>query len=289
MNGPRKGRHQLARLAAQLSERDKRLIQSVGEHRLLSARQIERLHFPVPDSHASPISAARTARRVLERLTRDRLLIRLSRRIGGVRAGSASFVYAIGPLGQRVVGRSGPRRRFREPSAMFVAHTLAVAELFVRITEAEQAGLLTIKETQAEPRSWRQFSGLTGRTIVKPDLFLALESGGYDLRWFIEVDLGTEHQPAILRKCQTYEAYYRTGIEQARQQVFPRVLWVVSDDGRALQISQSLHRSAGLTPELFVVTTAELAVRTLTGTSDNAERRGAHRTTINQTEGGERA
>jgi hypothetical protein len=78
------------------------------------------------------------------------------------------------------------------------------------------------------------------------------------------------------------------GTEQARQQVFPRVLWVVPDDVRALQISQSLRRSAGLTPELFVVTTVELAVRTLTGTSDNPERSGAHPTTINQTEGGER-
>lgn len=265
MSGPRRGRRQLAQLGETLSERDKAILGSVGEFRLLSARQIERLHFPVPEAHGSSISAARTARRILERLTSNRLLIRLSRRIGGVRAGSASFVYAIGPLGERVAGLPGPRRRFREPSEMFVSHTLAVAELYVRLIETGRSGALALKAAEAEPRSWRQFSGLSGRTIVKPDLFVALESGGYDYRWFIEMDLGTEHQPAILRKCLSYEAYYRSGIEQERSEVFPRVLWIVPDEARALHIWRTIRRSAELTPELFVVTTDDQAVRTLAG------------------------
>lgn len=265
MSGPRRGRLQLARLADDLSERDLAILRSVSHLRLASARQIERLHFPVPHVHASAVSAARTARRTLERLVRDRMLLRLERRIGGVRAGSASFVYAIGPVGERIVGLDGPRRRFREPSAMFVDHTLAVAELFTRLHEAAQNGLVELDAVQAEPHCWRQFSGLSGRSTLKPDLFVAVGSGGYELRWFVEVDRGTEHRPAILRKCRVYQSYYQSGQEQQRHGVFPRVLWVIPDSSRQRFIRRTIQRASDLTPELFVVTTDEAAVAVLAG------------------------
>lgn len=265
MSGPRKGRKQVARLAGALSERDHAIIRNVGELRLASARQIERLHFPVPESHASAISAARTARRTLERLVRHRLLVRLERRIGGVRAGSASFVYAIGVVGERIAGLPGPRRRFREPSALFVAHTLAVAELYARLHETERAGQFQLSAIEAEPRCWRQFSGLGGKTMVKPDLFIALASGGFDYRWFVEIDLGSEHLPAVLRKCQAYEAYYRTGVEQTRNHVFPRVLWAVPDEVRLVHIRRAISRASGLTKELFVTVTIDRVLSALAG------------------------
>lgn len=266
MSAPRKGRRQLARLAMDLSERDRTIVRNVSDLRLATASQLERLHFLVPDQHATALTAARTARRTLERLTRDRLLVRLERRIGGMRAGSASFIYALGPVGQRVLGEDGPRRRFREPSAVFVAHTLAASELYVRLHEAAHSGeLQLLAGIEPEPACWRNVVTGTGRTFLKPDLFVVAGNDEYEYRWFVEVDLGTEHAPAIVRKCRAYEAYYRSGTEQAEHGVFPRVLWVAQDDRRAERLGRVITGGSDLTDGLFVVTTADQAVKVTAG------------------------
>lgn len=265
MSGPRKGRRQLARLDSDLSERDRAILLVAVELRLVSTRQIERRLFTVPRDHVTALSAARSCRRTLERLVRDRMLVRSERRIGGVRAGSAAFVYAIGPVGERVLGTVVPRRRFREPSPMFLAHTLAASELYVQLHEAADGDRFKLISLEAEPRCWRSSTGLGGRLLLKPDLFVVLATGEYEYRWFVEVDLGTEHTPALLRKCQAYETYYQSGVEQAEHGVFPRVLWVTPDEERAEHIRRVIERDSHLTPALFVATSEKQAVYTLAG------------------------
>ncbi len=266
MSASRKGRRQLAGLALELSERDILIVGTVSDLRLATAGQLERLHFPVPECHATALTAARTARRTLERLVRQRLVVRLERRIGGMRAGSASFIDALGPLGQRVLGEGGPRRRFREPSALFVGHTLAVSELYVRLHQATRGGALQLLGTvETEPRCWRSSVTAGGRTLLKPDLFVVTGNDEYEYRWFVEVDLATEHAPAIQRKCQAYEAYYRSGSEQAEHGVFPRVLWVAPDGVRADRLRTAIASTANLTNGLFVVTSVDQAVKVLAG------------------------
>jgi hypothetical protein len=268
VSGPRKGRRQLATLQGELSARDKAVLQSVSQLRLVTTRQLERLHFVVGSPHATALTAARTARRTLERLVRRRLLIRLERRIGGIRAGSASFIYALGPVGERVLAEPGPRRRFREPSALFLAHTLAASELYVRLHEAARAHeLALLGDILTEPRCWRSIITAGDRSLLKPDLFVITGTDDFEFRWFVEVDLGTEHAPAIQRKCQQYEAYYQSGVEQAEHGVFPRVLWVALDDQRAAQLRSAIERGNDLTAELFIVTTEDQAVRVLGGGS----------------------
>ena len=92
---PRTGRRQLQRLRSDLSERDLAILRSARDLDFLSTKQLERLHFPATTHTA--LGAVRSCRRVLPRLIERRCLIRLERRIGGVRAGSASFVYGLGP------------------------------------------------------------------------------------------------------------------------------------------------------------------------------------------------
>lgn len=265
MSRSRKGRRQLLHLQAGLSERDQAILASVAQLRLVSARQLERLHFTVPQQHATALSAARSCRRSLERLVRERALLRLERRIGGLRAGSASYIYAIGPVGERILGSSGPRRRFREPSTVFVTHTLAVSDLVVRLYEAKRQGELRLLAVETEPDCWRQASHLGGRMLIKPDLSVDLTAGGYEFRWFVEVDLGTEHTPAVLRKCQTYDAYYRSGVEQQRHGVFPRVVWLVPDERRAISVRRAIGQSMNLTDGLFLVALSDGAIDVLAG------------------------
>lgn len=263
----RVGRRNLATLREGLSGRDLAILGQVGELRLMSARQLEAIFFPI-ETHATALTAARSARRVLERLTRDRLLVRLERRVGGVRAGSASFIYALGSLGQRLSSEDQPRRRLREPSSYFVTHTLAVAQLVVDLNVAARRGGCELLQLQAEPACWRTFGGLAGRTVLRPDLFVAVGIGDYEHRWFVEVDLGSESLPRLVAKCRSYEAYYRTGSEQAAHDVFPRVLWLMSDQQRGKRLLAEIERAgSSLSPGLFVVGVIPDALPLLSGGS----------------------
>ena len=253
----------VARLRERLSERDLAIIRQVGELRLMDARQIQAVHFPDAEHYNEP-AATRARQRVLERLTRERLLTRLDRRIGGIRAGSAGFVLALGPIGQRLLAIDGPRRRSYEPTLRFVDHTLAIAQLVVDVTVAARRGLLDVLDCQAEPRCWRQFAGLGGRRLLRPDALLVLGVDEYELRWFIEVDRASESLPTVMRKCHLYADYYQSGKEQAAHGgVFPRVCWIVPDELRAGRLGSAIARDRTLPERLFMVTTDELAVDAL--------------------------
>jgi hypothetical protein len=258
------GSRGLDELRDELSGRDVAIVGQVADLRLMSARQIEAVHFSA-DEHANADAAARACRRSLERLTRERLIIRIERRIGGVRAGSRSYVYALGPVGHRVLALSSPRPRYREPSTTFIRHTLAVAQLVVDVTVAARSGSFDLLVCQTEPRCWRQFSSAGGITVLRPDLFLSLGVGEYERRFFVEVDQGTEHLPALIRKCRLYESYYRSGTEQAAHDVFPRVAWVVPDERRMARLRKAISTDRHLTDAVFSVSTASNGVAVLTG------------------------
>lgn len=253
------GRHGLEELREQLSDRDLAVIRSVSEHRFLTAEQIKQLHFA---DRASEDAAARVCRRVLTRLTRERVLGRLKRRVGGVRAGSASFVYTLGPVGARLI----QRRRFTEPSALFLDHTLAVADAHVELVRAARQERLELISVEVEPACWRRYLGAGGaREIVRPDLRVVTAAGAYEDCWFLEIDRGTESPAAVSRKCRVYEAYWRTGFEQDAHGTFPLVLWVAPDERRATRLKMIISETRHLKRELFRVTSAEWLVMVMAG------------------------
>lgn len=259
----RLGSLQLLRLRDELSERDVAVLKSVANLRFLTARQIEDLHFA---DHATSLTAARVCRRVVERLTSHHLLTRLERRVGGVRAGSASFVYCLGWAGDRIIRDGEIRRRAREPSRTFLYHTLAVAQVVVDLTAAARHGEIELLRLETEPACWRTVqASIAGDDRLKPDLFLALAVGDYEYRWFVEVDLGTESIAALIRKSRLYDSYYRTGHEQHEYGVFPQVAWLVDTERRFDQLREALGRDGHLAPGLFLVVPADDAVKVLSG------------------------
>jgi hypothetical protein len=254
-------RRGLEQLRDRVSDRDLLVIGSVYEHRFLTARQIEELHF---SDHATPEAGRRVCRRVLGRLARDRLLVRPRRRVGGVRAGSASYVYALGPVGMRLLANG--RRRFIEPSYQFLDHTLAVADARVALVRAAKTGRLALVAVEVEPSCWRRFTGRSGASeFVKPDLYVVTASGAYEDCWFLEIDRGTESPAAIARKCRAYQAYWRSGREQTAHGVFPLVVWVAPDEARARRIEQVIGRTHSLERSLFRATTTGGLVELIIG------------------------
>jgi len=251
MNAVRVGPVQLVQLRERLSARDMAILAQVADLRLMCAKQLQRVHFP-DDLHASPSSAARCCRHALEVLVGERLLVRLKRRIGGVRAGSGGFVYTLGPAGQRLLGLSGPRRRLREPSPLHAAHTLAISDLVVDLIVAARQGRFELITLEPEPACWRSVPGYA-RVVLRPDLFVALGIGEYESRWFIEIDRETANLPTLLRKCRLYETYYQSGSEQAAHGVFPRVLWLIQDERRAERLRTAVEAARDLTAGLFLV------------------------------------
>ena len=260
----RAGRAAARRQRRCLSERDLAVLASIGKYRYMTALQVEELHFY---GHASRITGARTCRRVLERMTEVGLLWRLERRIGGVRAGSASFVYALAPLGQRTADpESQGRLRYREPSVEFLDHTLEVAQLVVNLHVLARGGGLDVLDLEPEPGCWRRFlAGYEGVQILKPDLAVSLRIGEFDYQWFVEVDRATHSPAAVVRKCRLYHGYWQAGVEQERSGLFPRVLLVAPGRRRAGLIERAIRQASGLNQELFVVTTSDDALRWLTG------------------------
>lgn len=257
-------------LTPELSERDLGILGAVGTYRLLSAGQIERLFFA---DHATPVAARRRCQAVLARLSSLSLLDRLQRRQGGWKAGSAGFVYRLTSQGQRVIGQ-GRRGARWEPSERWQHHTLDCAEIAVRLREAERAGQVKQLTVVSEPDNWRRFLGTSGAAEhLKPDLLVELTTPDeWELRWFVEIDRGTEHLPTVVRKCLQYVAYWQSGAEP--HPIFPRVLWSVPDDRRADAVTAAIRGSQRLLAELFEVATTEQTIRALTRPPDQATKGG---------------
>lgn len=245
----------LAEVERSLTPRDWAILATLGRVRLASARQLERLYFTDV--------TRRRSRQVLASLVDRHILVRLPRVVGGVRAGSAGFVYILGGAGQRLSAMSEGRRLPRPWSvgAPFLAHSLAVTEVYVRLVEADRAGLVELRDFMGEPGAWRSFSGPGGaRIVLKPDAAVTTRLGPYEDCWFLEVDRGTEAPATLARKCDRYRHYWQTGREQAQTGVFPRVLWLVPDERRYDALTDVLGRQPAEAWHLFAVALFDDAV-----------------------------
>lgn len=262
MTCSRIGRQDLQRLGSQLSERDWAIVRFLHQHRYATTSQLRRSFFR---EHASQSASTRACVRVLDRLLTQRILTRLERRIGGVRHGSASFVWCLDVIGDRLTRAKGnPRRRGYEPSFAFLAHTLAVTDIHVQLDEGAHAGAFRLTAVQVETEAWRPYVAPGGaQRILKPDLMVTVSSESYDDHWYLEIDLGTESLPVLLRKSTVYEDYRRTGRAQAEHGVFPRVLWVLPTSARVTRLQTAIAAAAVLPDRLFTCITAEDLIATL--------------------------
>lgn len=256
-------------LDGHLTDRDIRVLADLERFRLLTTRQLQRLHFPAAPlgKHATTSSATRGTTRVLGRLKQLHAITRLDRRVGGIKHGSALAIWQLGSAGDRYLRarRGDPiRRRYDEPGLTFVEHQLAVADVAVSVMEQATAGRFDLLELDLEPACWRIFTG-TANTVVtlKPDLLVVTANTTTETHSFVEVDRGTEHLPAVLRKCRIYQRYADTGTEQANRGLFPAVVWIVPDAVRAAKIRAAIAADKALRADLFWTVTPEQALHHL--------------------------
>lgn len=253
-------------IAARLTDRDRNLLHRVVELRFVTGSQLARMYFSDGDERA--------ARRALLRLTRLDVLERLPRVVGGVRSGSAGYVYRLGLAGQRIALESGwlpnkRRQRAKVPGTMFLMHSLQVAELHTLLIEAQQARRLELLELRAEPACWRSYGGLGAQAMtLKPDSYARIGTGQFEDSYFIEVDMGSEGSRTLDRQLRAYIGYYESGREQAERGVFPRTLWLAPDEKRVEAIAECVRRLKREYRELFAVARWADALDVVAGTSN---------------------
>jgi hypothetical protein len=261
-------------LESRLTECDLGILRRVSKLRFVSGSQLTRLHFA--DGDDASVNA-RAARRTLLRLTRLGVLARLPRVVGGVRAGSAGFVYCLGLAGQRVAVShgwqpEGRRRRSVVPGTLFLPHCLEVAELHTLLIQADRSGRIELLELSAEPACHRIYGGVGAQqAILKPDSYLRLGVGNFEDSYFIEIDRGTEGSRALDGQLKRYLDYEATGQEQAARGVFPKTLWLAPNAERAAVIEDCVSRLPHASRELFEVAQFADAVRAVSDTSKETE------------------
>jgi len=234
-------RRQLKNMAVDLQGRDQAILQALQNSRYMTSGQISRQHFET--EHANPSAAQRAANRAMNRLQDYGLIASLDRRVGGVKGGSAGFVWGLTPPGSRFVNLGAddqPRKRSYDPSPRFVEHTIGVSELNVQLIG--MAGI-AVMDIQFEPNCWRSYRGNT----LKPDLYAVTSDGEYEDSWFFELDLATEAPSRIVAKCEQYQDYYRSRIEQSDYGVFPKVVWIIPTAKRRDSLQGHIRQSAALT------------------------------------------
>lgn len=230
------------RLAAHLTERDRRIAVECFEHHVLTSSQIKRLYF----------SDTRTATARLDLLYRLRVLDRFRPTLPRGR-GTAPYHWILDEAGALIVASHREVERsklgwqhtvaIRIATSPKLAHHIEVNEFIVRLAvEAATAGGC-LSEWYGE-RTLHRFLG--GKLI--PDSYAVLSLPDRPpLHLFVELDRGTETLERLRGKAERYEQTLRW--EYVRE-LDPLVLFVVPSERRARTVSDAL---AGTSPSLAVI------------------------------------
>lgn len=251
-SGSRLSQRRLRELADELSERDRAVLAALRTVRILSGAQAERLLF----AEIAGSARARIRRRVLGRLVALGLVETLERRVGGVRAGSGGLVYALSGGGHRLLDLDSPREAQRRrpaytPGPLFLAHALAISEIYVALVElARQPGGFRLRQFAVERAA--RFEPPGSDVVLRPDALAVLASPDVEDVWWLEIDRGTESLPRLVAMLRRYLAFAESGVPGPGG-VVPRVLISVTSEERARAVRSLIRRMPPLASELFLV------------------------------------
>lgn len=248
MNRTRVTAVRLRELAAELPTRYVALLRHLAAARVLTGAHLDEL-LGEPDT--SPATSRRVRRRITARLSEAGLVSMLPRRIGGVRAGSDGHVYTFTHTGRRFLalldGESDPPRAryLAEPTFPFLAHALAVSDMYVHLVTRSRNGIFRLTRFITEPTCWWP---LGNGSSLHPDAYLMLDSPTHTDCWWLEVDQSTETTPRLRTKCRAYLTHATSG-GTGPDDVLPRVLFTAPTQQRTEVITAvitSLRRDTGL-------------------------------------------
>lgn len=259
----------------QLTDKETQILHFLNQAKFATTSQLARLFYWDSDKSETAI---RRANFTAQRLLKAGLISHLKHRIGGVRKGSASYVWQITFQGLKLLKSQDSSitlryKNYYEPTQHHVEHTLAITEIFVETMEVvRDSEKLSLEAFSFEPNSWRSYPKLSGIGMtLKPDAYLELSSHAYDDHYFIELDRSTESLARVMNTCKKYIEYYRSGIEQRQKEIFSYVLRIVPDDTRRLTISKAIQAELYSYWDLFTVITLDDYKNYIRGDLDEPE------------------
>ena len=230
--------------AAPLSLRDLQILDTLDQHHGATSGQLVRLHFA--DGKAA--YRDHRARRTMRRLEAWLLVSATELPSGSSVGGGRGFLYQL----------SGAKKI----SPRQLRHTLALTELYVRLIEADRAGILELSDVIPEPRCHQT----VGPVELRPDDSVRIGVGARYRRCFIELDCGSESGTEIGRKLSAYTTARNLW---AKGEVFPHVVFVVQHDlpQREARRAEALTRIIQAHPagHLFHVCRFDQAITALVG------------------------
>jgi hypothetical protein len=252
-------KHKLAEIFAKTTAREFQILELLNFAKFMTTDQLCRQFFA---KMSNELSAKRATNRTLKKLEAEKLVAKLPRRVGGyVResyGGSAASVWWLSETGYKILRMKHTqwlpsRKRVLEKSPLFLTHDLMIAEIATRFCEMETSRKISQLKIEWEPRAWRSFMNGGESVCLKPDLFATFVNAGYEESYFLEIDRATENVQRIFAKCQTYVAYFNTGVEEKTRGLTPYIVWLVPDEKRAEQILKMLREKLPEASVLFQV------------------------------------
>lgn len=241
-------------LARELPARQITVLPHLARVRLLTGAHLDRL---LANPETTTATTARDRRRIMTRLADLGLVMTLHRRIGGVRAGSAGHIYTLTPTGHRVLaalsGQPCPPhvKKPATPGTLFLAHTLAISDIYVQLIEASRDHNVAMSGFVTEPHCWQP---TRGGNYLKPDAYCVLATTTHQDCWWLEIDQATEPLPRIRAKCRAYlDFLVHSGL--GPDTVPPRVLYTTPDTRRANAIQETIRKVSTHDNDLIGATT----------------------------------
>ncbi len=244
-----------------LTERDKAILQSVYQYRLLSASQVEALHFPSTKPRGCRTSCQTRLRKLYDHKYLNRPV-----QMVVIGEGRKSFLYHLDTLGATVVASlSGldraipvykPKRKVLGVS--FIEHLLAENNFWIVLQLLAKTGHWTIDTWLHDavlkaPAMYEKLPTLArmGRkaTTKIPDGYFCLRPAtdpSSQIHFFLEIDMGTMSNQVWQYKVQAYNLFRMNGMSHKHfgTKRF-RILTVTTTQARLENLKQATERAKG--------------------------------------------
>ena len=191
----------------------------------------------------------RTVRYRLERLRRGGV-------VGRARpysaTGSAPARWWLTASGARLVSGTSPAPGRAAPNSLFMAHTVAIADLYVTLARLTDRSGIRVRGWVRDQDSWEEWRSHLGRRSLCPDALLQAEvdvggeAGATEA--FVEVDLGTMSQSRLRAKAARHREYVSENAWRALHPHPPLLLVLTMSEARATTFLRGLAKKALRSP-----------------------------------------
>jgi hypothetical protein len=210
-------------MKVELTARDARVLESLGQFTHLATPHIKSLHFNDVNRISMDRSLARLGPGTKKRRGQG-LIRKVGVRAVGIRGGTPPTVWALSHKGFYFIQHPGKYKGSDDPR-----HTLLVADIHVGLIEKERAGLIKLMDD-----SRLEYSTAS----MRADMYLhfGIISAQRRRKFLVEVQRNGRTD-VITPKINAHWNAFETSIGEGK---YPRVAFVVNDEGHKLQINRQI-------------------------------------------------